>query len=493
MWTAVLRACVVSLAMVLMGIAVGCTPDTIGGADQPPQVDDGSGAAVPDNPDDPVMGDGSDDDPPPDGTIRESAVWSHAFDASLSGALSAVWGNSPDDVFVVGGTPEQGEIYHYDGEVWRVMRVPPVPILVWVYGFGPDDVYAVGVGGGAVHFDGSTWTALSTGTDEDLWGVWGRGPDDIWIVGGSVGQGEPVLLHYNGVEFSSSAVPSNDRNASSLFKVWGIGSKVFAVGERGLIIQYENGSWFSVPAGPDADEDFVSLWGTSEDHIVAVGGRSGARIAVYDGENWTTSKIAGVPGLNSVCMDEPDEAVVGGVEGYVGSFDPFTNTLTAESSNTNLTVHGGWADGAGRYYAVGGRFVAPFVGVALVRTFGDPGFEATFPLAAPPECVIDADCGLGRVCAAGDCRLAAGCDGEDGDSDGWADSCDNCVDIPNADQADSDGDDVGDACDVCAGSDDGLDDDGDGVPNGCDICLAGDDAVDTDSDGVPDACDVCAG
>ncbi|MCH7924090.1 MAG: hypothetical protein IIC51_01010 [Planctomycetes bacterium] len=492
MWRAVLRACLVSLALLLAGIAVGCAPGVIDGANQPQQVDDGSGAPLPDDSESPPVDDGLDDDPPPDDPVREPSVWRHAFDASLSGALSAVWGNSPDDVFVVGGTPEQGEIYHYDGAVWRAMRVPPVPLLVWVYGFGSDDVYAVGVGGGVVHFDGSTWTALNSGTDEDLWGVWGQAPDDIWIVGGNVGQGDPVLLHYNGAEFTALAVPANDRNASSLFKVWGIGSKVFAVGERGLIIQYENGDWFQVPAGPDADEDFVSLWGTSEDHIVAVGGRSGARIAVYDGENWTTSKIAGVPGLNAVCMDQPDEAVVGGVEGYVGSYNPFTNTLTAENSETNLTVHGGWADGAGRCYAVGGRFATPFVGVALVRTFGDPGFETAFPLDAPPECVVDADCGLGRVCADGDCETAAGCDGDDGDSDGWPDACDNCVAIPNAGQEDSDGDGVGDACDVCAGSDDGQDGDGDGVPDGCDICLAGDDSVDADSDGVPNACDACA-
>ncbi|MCH7995249.1 MAG: hypothetical protein IIB57_12510, partial [Planctomycetes bacterium] len=257
MWTAVLRACLVSLALLLAGIAVGCAPGVIDGANQRQQVDDGSGAPLPDDSESPSVDDGLDDDPPPDGPVREPSVWRHAFDASLSGALSAVWGNSPDDVFVVGGTPEQGEIYHYDGAVWRAMRVPPVPLLVWVYGFGSDDVYAVGVGGGAVHFDGSTWTALNSGTDEDLWGVWGQAPDDIWIVGGNVGQGDPVLLHYNGAEFTALATPSNDRNASSLFKVWGIGSKVFAVGERGLIIQYENGDWFQVPAGPDADEDFV--------------------------------------------------------------------------------------------------------------------------------------------------------------------------------------------------------------------------------------------
>ncbi|MCZ6654432.1 MAG: glucosyltransferase-I, partial [Planctomycetota bacterium] len=76
------------------------------------------------------------------------------------GVLSAVWGSSADDVFVVGGKPSQGEIYHFDGAVWQAMHVPDVPLLVWVFGFGSDDVTAVGVGGGVVHFDGASWQRL---------------------------------------------------------------------------------------------------------------------------------------------------------------------------------------------------------------------------------------------------------------------------------------------------------------------------------------------
>ena len=89
-----------------------------------------------------------------------------------------------------------------------------------------------------------------------------------------------------------------DRLARALFKVWGIGSKVFAVGEDGLIVEYDatNNLWFQVPGGPNADQDFVSLWGTSENNIVAVGWRSGARISEYDGSNWTTLKPSGVGG-----------------------------------------------------------------------------------------------------------------------------------------------------------------------------------------------------
>lgn len=251
----------------------------------------------------------ADSDSAPDTTDlsdgSQAVIWSVAFDAAGVGVLSAVWGSSADDVFVVGGTPSQGEIYHFDGAVWQAMRVPELPLLVWIFGFGPRDVTAVGVGGGVVHFDGVSWQRLESGTTKDLWGIWGSAPDDVWIVGG--GDGEAVILHFDGTNFTPTAMPANDRDATALFKVWGIGSKIFAVGENGLIIQYEAGapapssSWFQVPTGADADDDFISLWGTSADNIVAVGGRSSARLAVYDGTTWTTHKPAGAPtrGLHS--------------------------------------------------------------------------------------------------------------------------------------------------------------------------------------------------
>ncbi len=294
-------------------------------------------------------------------------MWQSAFDTSDVGALSAVWGSANDDVFSVGGQPEQGEIYHYDGTDWTAMVVPEVPLLVWVFGFGPGDVYAVGEGGGVLQYDGSTWTRLDPGTDQDLWGVWGRSPSDIWIVGGNVGEGDPVILSFDGTTFTDVPAPENDRNATALFKVWGIGSKVFAVGESGLIVELADGAWAQVPAGANASDDFVSLWGTSEDNIVAVGGRGSARIARYDGQSWQTDLLSGISGLNAVFMVEPDVALIGGTNGYLGRYNPMTQELEDELSFTNRCIHGIWTGSDGVSYAVGGRFSPPLAGTALVR------------------------------------------------------------------------------------------------------------------------------
>jgi len=334
--------------------------------------------------------------PSGDGQTSDAA-WRAAFDTEGVGALSSVWGSGPNDVFVVGGTPGRGEVYHYDGQIWREMPAPSVPLLVWVFGFSDRDVYAVGEDGGAIRYDGDSWSLLDTGTGEDLWGIWGASPNDLWVVGGDVGEDEPVILHFDGTGFSSIPIPANDRAATSLFKVWGIGAKVFAVGEKGLILQFEGGRWFQVPAGAAADDDFVSLWGTSEDNIVAVGGRGSARIARYDGSVWTTTLLTGVPGLNAVNVVDPETAIVGGTNGYAGRYDVMTGALVREATFTNQCIHATWGDGEGTFYAVGGRFSTPYTGLALMRAVSGAG-DGDPVLPPLRQCTIHGDCRVGEAC-----------------------------------------------------------------------------------------------
>jgi hypothetical protein len=466
-------------------------------------------------------GDGADSTQP---ASSGDPKWDLAFDASGIGVLSAVWGSGDDDIFVVGGTDEGGEVHHFDGVEWSEMAIPRVPLLVWVFGFGSDDVIAVGEGGGVICYDGTDWTSLDSGTSEDLWGVWGSQPNDLWIVGGTIGEGDAELIHFDGETFTPFAIPENDRNVTSLFKVWGIGSKTFAVGQNGLIIEFDGEDWVQVPTGAEAVEDFVSLWGTSEDNIVAVGGRGIARISVYDGSSWTTQRFGSVGGLNAVFMLEPTTCVVGGVNGFVGSFDIASGELTAEESGTGETVHGIWANRVGRYYGVGGRFSPPQRGLALVRTLGDEEIEISPPRALPEDDsdVAVIDCNRNGVEDAldlsrgdsDDCNndgVPDECDANDRDGDGVPDACDTCPDDALDDSdgdgacdsddicagfddfADADGDGRPDGCDSCEGFDDREDADADGVADECDICAAGDDHSDADDDGVPDACDKCAG
>ncbi|MEQ1501801.1 MAG: hypothetical protein ABMB14_06200 [Myxococcota bacterium] len=311
----------------------------------------------------------------PDETGAETdAAWATAFDTTGFGALSGVWGSGPDDVWMVGGHPDAAEIHHFDGSAWSSVDAPALGLLVWVYGFGPDDAIAVGVGGGIARWDGASWTTVESGTDEDLWGVWGASPDDLWVVGGDPDDGDPMILHYDGSAFTPVALPAaaNDRGAHALFKVWGIGGRVWSVGQKGLLVEWDGAQWVQQATG--ASDDIVALWGTAPDHVLAVGGRATGQLSRYDGTTWTTTTSPRLPGLSAVTMATPDEAVIGGVGGWVGHVDPGPEggEPVAETPVDTVDVHAVWSDGAGTWFGVAGHFYEPYYGSALLRTESAP-------------------------------------------------------------------------------------------------------------------------
>jgi hypothetical protein len=292
----------------------------------------------------------SNDDGPP--AWRATDI--DAADAYYSG----VWGSSSDDVFVVGGV-QRGTIQHFDGDEWTTMEIPQgTPPLVWVFGFSAADVYAVGEMGTFLHYDGSSWAELDSNTSKTLWGIWGTGPEDLWLVGGSAFDGRPTIRHWTGQE---SEVHELDEvalgdNVHALFKVWGHGSDVYAVGQAGTILRYSGGAWASIPTG-ESSQDFIALWGTDDSDLVAVGGRGQGRIATFDGSAFDTSTPEGTGGVSAVFVC-PDRIIVGGDPGFVGSYDRDSASIDIEY-NALTPVHAIWSDCNGTTYAVGGLFVNP--------------------------------------------------------------------------------------------------------------------------------------
>jgi hypothetical protein len=137
-----------------------------------------------------------------DGGIRE--IWKYvngnwfSMESGLEQVPYGLWGSSPDDLFVVAGGSDgwESEIKHFNGESWEEMFAPTNSALNSVFGFGPDDVYAVGWWGTILHYDGAEWTQMESGTDIHLWDIWGASPDSVWVVGGTISPVEGVVLHY---------------------------------------------------------------------------------------------------------------------------------------------------------------------------------------------------------------------------------------------------------------------------------------------------------
>lgn len=366
MQTELFRSLVVGvLSIVVVG---GCTPMSGNGNDNGNgNGNDGSGN-VNDNSD--GQGNGNDSNGNEDNgndNASGTITWNEPYDATDDGFLSAAWGPASDDVYFFGGQPESGVIIHFDGTAFTREEIPDVPILVWGFGFGAEDIYGVGEQGAVLSYDGTTWSELDSGTDIDLFGVWGASPDDVWMVGGEAGFGMPVILRYDGEAFENIPLPETDREDAALLKVWGTSAdNVFAVGERGLILHFDGTEWSQQGSG--TSEDLVSLWGTGPDNIVAVGGRANAVILSYDGEEWTVRPTPGLAGLNGVFVVDPEVAVVGGLIGTLADFNINTGDVTLADSPSIDTIHAIFEDGAGTFYAVGGQnFGSPFTGVLLDR------------------------------------------------------------------------------------------------------------------------------
>jgi hypothetical protein len=82
---------------------------------------------------------------------------------------------------------------------FEIVESPVRTDLHDIFGFGPNDVWAVGEASTVLHWDGNTWAKLSTPFDHlnesekpTLESIWGSSPTDIWIAG------DGRMLHFDG-------------------------------------------------------------------------------------------------------------------------------------------------------------------------------------------------------------------------------------------------------------------------------------------------------
>lgn len=102
--------------------------------------------------------------------------------------LKAIWGFGPNDVWAVG---VQGVIRHWTGgdpkvDGWTIVPSPVTHDLLAIWGSRPDDIWAVGDLGAVIHWDGTSWTERAIPFAPDrrprFYTVTAAG-DDVWIGG----------------------------------------------------------------------------------------------------------------------------------------------------------------------------------------------------------------------------------------------------------------------------------------------------------------------
>jgi hypothetical protein len=253
---------------------------------------------------------------PPNGPKpgKREYVWTVdtiAYPGSFQTTMRDIWASAPNNVYVVGHNDQnRGQMYRYDGASWQPVRlaasdggtiIGPFDLSA-VYGFAPNDIYAVGEhiyqnptpppnfldSSLIIHFDGTQWRevqlpfrsrylqAIGTTGGTDLWaggiygalyrhgaGSWGNIPCDtlFWFNDfGSDGQELLAVAYY---------VPPLGGSITHFLLRW-------------TVSQWQVVDSFSVRAG------FVARFGN--DALSTIGGKLysvGYGVFLKDGQQWT--------------------------------------------------------------------------------------------------------------------------------------------------------------------------------------------------------------
>jgi len=91
----------------------------------------------------------------------------------------AIWADSPNDVWVAGGSSVGSSMVHFDGVTWTETHVANTGLIQGVWGWCSNNVWA-DTGSSVWHFDGTGWSDSFEGGSQPT-EMSGTGPDDVWI------------------------------------------------------------------------------------------------------------------------------------------------------------------------------------------------------------------------------------------------------------------------------------------------------------------------
>ncbi|HEX2195827.1 MAG TPA: hypothetical protein VHJ76_02785 [Actinomycetota bacterium] len=155
-------------------------------------------------------------------------------------------------------------IQRYDG-AWELVPNRMAGRLLDVDVVSDTDVWAVGTKTAgrqshmvALHYDGTSWTETPMpdlgGTFSILNGVSAAAPDDVWAAGSYIlsgGESRPVIVHYDGTEWSVADLPSPAEELE-LLDVAAVGPFAVAVGQNHdfdfgedtrVVLEWDGSSW----------------------------------------------------------------------------------------------------------------------------------------------------------------------------------------------------------------------------------------------------------
>lgn len=200
-----------------------------------------------------------------------------------AGSTYAVWAWG-EEIWV---GDSSGGIHHRRDGVWRRVSLPiPGPVRD-LHGFGPDDIFAIGLAGRIAHFDGEGWTEAPAPAVRSLSALWGPARDHLFAVGA-----DGVILRFDGTRWTREGTPTD----AHLNAVHGLpDGTVHALAWDGTLLRRDEAGWAEV-SGPGG-YTWADLWVVSATEIHVVGDRqvqgpfgplTQGRIARFDGSAWSS-------------------------------------------------------------------------------------------------------------------------------------------------------------------------------------------------------------
>jgi hypothetical protein len=175
--------------------------------------------------------------------------------------LSCVWGTSDTNVYIGG----EGLLHLFDDKLTLETDAGLHPL--GIYGFGSDNIYAVGTLGGSafiVHSLGNgAWPLQLTLGGGQLNAIWGSGQTDLYAVGT-----DPLIAHSSG---DGKWIEQHVGIGSPVNAIWGSSeSDVYAVSTGAILHSDGNGDWKAVNVGA-SDTSWNGIWGSNPNDVYVVG------------------------------------------------------------------------------------------------------------------------------------------------------------------------------------------------------------------------------
>lgn len=273
----------------------------------------------------------------------------------------SVWGSGPSDVWASG----VGVMYHWDGIQWHSTfmqsRFGSFVDDIWaVWGSGPNDVWNTGTSVSIEfkHWEGSTWNDFPPNLASFAFGMWGSGPNDVWGFGTI---DAATVFHWDGNTWTFDSLQPSSGQAYWLQNGWGSSANdVWTVGAgdetgQGLaaatVFHWDGNSWKQVLTG--LNSPLLGVWGSSATDVWSVG--ENGLIAHWDGTAWTAVPSGTTQMLWNVWGAAANDVWAVGNAGTVLHWDGRVWAPVAVSTTKNL--HGIWGSGPKDIWAVGDQTI----------------------------------------------------------------------------------------------------------------------------------------